>query len=514
MTQVSTLGKLAVVTAGILGIATACGSTSPAASSSSSSSSSAKIGGSVTLWAEWTAQEQQDFQAALAPFEADTGITVNYQGKGNNMDTALTAAVAGGSPPDVALVPDPGTLDALAKQNAIKPLTSILGSLTSNFGAAWNTLASYNGTQYGVWFKGANKNTIWYNPALFTAAGITSPPTTWEQLLTDAAQLKAAGIDALLAVHRRRLAGGRHVAEHLSQDCRRSRLQQAGDTRHQVDRSDGHDSVHDHGPARRQHLVSARWAVRARCPTPIPHASTRCSPSHRPSRQAAMVIEADFVVSEITGNSANYTPGTTGAGGAACTADPAKTPCYNFFAFPAPVSRQRQQHGNPGRRRRGDDAPFDAASDRADQVPRRSRAAARSGHISVGSRRRTTRWRRAPIPDPVSQADAKALVNASSFVFSLDDLQGSWEPKLWADLLQFLQNPSAFQRLDDRGDDGFAGDGCSGPLTLVTSRNHGRPGSSLQSRAGRRRRVAVGLSAGPTGTSPRRRSPRSCARPR
>ena len=76
----------------------------------SSSSSSAKIGGSVTVWAEWTAQEQQDFLAALAPFEANTGITVNYQGKGNNMDTALTAAVAGGSPPDVALVPDPGTL--------------------------------------------------------------------------------------------------------------------------------------------------------------------------------------------------------------------------------------------------------------------------------------------------------------------------------------------------------------------------------------------------------------------
>ena len=64
------------------------------------------------MWAEWTAQEQQDFLAALAPFEPQTGITVNYQGKGNNMDTALTAAVSGGSPPDVALVPDPGTLDS------------------------------------------------------------------------------------------------------------------------------------------------------------------------------------------------------------------------------------------------------------------------------------------------------------------------------------------------------------------------------------------------------------------
>ena len=97
MTQVRTLGKLALVTAGVLGIATACGSTSTPASSSGSSSSSGKIGGSVTVWAEWTAQEQQDFLAALAPFEAETGITVNYQGKGNNMDTALTAAVSGGS---------------------------------------------------------------------------------------------------------------------------------------------------------------------------------------------------------------------------------------------------------------------------------------------------------------------------------------------------------------------------------------------------------------------------------
>src|ERR1700730_17336038 len=190
MTRGRRPGKLAVVAAGFLGIATACGSTSTPATSSSSGSTSGKIGGTLSLWAEWTAQEQQDFLAALAPFEATTGITVNYQGKGNNMDTALTAAVSGGSPPDVALVPDPGTLQTLAKAGKLQDLTSVLGGLTSNFGAAWNTLATYNSKQYGVWFKGANKNTIWYNPALFTAAGISSPPTTWEQLLTDAAQWK------------------------------------------------------------------------------------------------------------------------------------------------------------------------------------------------------------------------------------------------------------------------------------------------------------------------------------
>ncbi len=162
--------------------------------SSSSSSSSAKIGGSVTLWAEWTAQEQQDFLAALAPFEADTGITVNYQGKGNNMDTALTAAVSGGSPPDVALVPDPGTLDSSRSRMRSRTSASNPRQPHVELRHRMEHAGEYNGKQYGVWFKGANKNTIWYNPALFTQAGISSPPTSWEQLLTDAAQLKAAGI--------------------------------------------------------------------------------------------------------------------------------------------------------------------------------------------------------------------------------------------------------------------------------------------------------------------------------
>ena len=258
MTQVSTLGKLAVVTAGILGIATACGSTS-STTPPPGSSSGAKIGGSVTVWAEWTAQEQQDFLAALAPFEANTGITVSYQGKGNNMDTALTAAVSGGSPPDVALVPDPGTLQTLAKAGSIKDLTSILTGLTSNFGAAWNTLATYSGKQYGVWFKGANKNTIWYNPALFTAAGIMSPPTTWEQLLTDAAQLQAAGTTPFSLCT--------DVGWPVADMWQNIYLKTAGaadygklaSSHPQVDRPIGDHGLLDDGRARRQDVVPAGW---------------------------------------------------------------------------------------------------------------------------------------------------------------------------------------------------------------------------------------------------------------
>src|SRR5438105_13157768 len=185
--------QLTVGAAVVLAVA-ACGSSS---TPSSPSSSSQHIGGTVKLWAEWTAAEQKDFLAVLQPFETQTGISINYSGKGSHMDTALESAIQGGAPPDVALVPDPGTLQTLAKTGSIKDLTNILGSLSSSFGSAWNTLATYNGKFYGVWFKGANKNTIWYNPAEFTAAGISSPPKTWEQLVSDAGQLKAAGITPL-----------------------------------------------------------------------------------------------------------------------------------------------------------------------------------------------------------------------------------------------------------------------------------------------------------------------------
>ncbi|MGH3253219.1 MAG: extracellular solute-binding protein, partial [Trebonia sp.] len=157
MSKIGTMGRLAAGAAAILGVASCGSSASPPPPSASQ-----HIGGSVSVWAEWTSKEQQDFLAALQPFETQTGITVNYAGKGSNMDTVLESAVSGGAPPDVALVPDPGTLQALAKQGSIKDLTKLLGGLSSDYGSAWNQLASYNGKLYGVWFKGANKNTIWY----------------------------------------------------------------------------------------------------------------------------------------------------------------------------------------------------------------------------------------------------------------------------------------------------------------------------------------------------------------
>lgn len=441
MNHVKRSGRLAAGAMMAAGIA-ACGSTSSPSGSSSSSSgtSTQKIGGSVSVWAEWTGQEQQAFSAALQPFETATGVTVNYAGKGNNTDTALVSAIQGGAPPDVALVPDPGTLQTLAKQGSIKDITSLLGSLSGNYSSAWNQLATYNGKLFGVWFKGANKNTIWYNPAEFTAAGISSPPTTWEQLITDAAQLQAAGVTPFSLCT--------DVGWPIADFWQNLYLKVAGAT--------AYNQLATHALKWTDPTVTTTFSTLAQLfgktgylagglSGSLSNTFPQCVDKVFPKTgnpQAAMVVEADFVVSQITTNSANYAGGTTGTGGAACTADPTKTPCYDFFGFPAPAADSANSTAIQGA---GDVAMMVNSTPQA-QALIKYLAGPDGASIWAHLGGFATANKSVPLsayPDPVTKADAQALVNASSFVFSLDDLQGSWEHMMWADLINFLKDPSA-----------------------------------------------------------------------
>jgi alpha-glucoside transport system substrate-binding protein len=440
MRQPRKAGHLAVVGSVAL-IAAACGSPSTSSSSSSGGATSQALGGSLNVWAEWTATEQRDFLAALQPFETQTGITINYLGKGSSMSTALSAAIQGGSPPDVALVPDPGTLQTLAKAGTIKDLTSILGGLSSNYGTAWNQLATVNGKIYGVWFKGANKNTIWYNPAQFATAGITSPPTTWEQLVSDAGQLKAAGITPLSLCT--------DVGWPVADFWQNVYLKTAG--------ADMYNKLVTHAIKWTDPSVTTAFTTMAQLvgqpsylagglsgslSNAFPDCVDKVFPKPPSQPTAAMVIEADFVTSQITTNSTNYTPGTTGAGGAACSADPAATPCYNFFAFPPLAADSANAGAIQGA---GDVALMPKDSPQAEALikylagPNGASIWAHLGGFASPNKSLPS----SAYPDPVSQADAKALVNATSFVFSLDDLQGSWEKSMWADLINFVKDPTS-----------------------------------------------------------------------
>jgi alpha-glucoside transport system substrate-binding protein len=143
----------------------------------------------------WSGSEATEFAKVLRLFQEQTGIGVRYAYETRNIATKLEALVKSGCVPDVALLPQPGTMADLARRGALKPIGAIAGDLVArNYSPSWRALGAVDGKLYGVWFKAAEKSLIWYRPSAFTAAGIAQPPRTWNQLLGDAARLRAAGI--------------------------------------------------------------------------------------------------------------------------------------------------------------------------------------------------------------------------------------------------------------------------------------------------------------------------------
>ena len=428
---VAGVGMVVAVAAGIAG----------GAGVASAANAQSKIGGSVSVWAEWTGAEQAQFEKVLAPFTKSTGITVNYAGKGSGtMDTALEAAVKGGSPPDVALVPDPGTLDTLAKQHAIEPLGPVIGSESKNYGAAWNSLATVKGKLYGVWFKGANKNTVFYNPALFAAAGLKKTPTTWEAMLKDATALRASGTTPVslctdVGWPVADLWQNLYLKINGAKNYNALAVHKIKWTSPTVAKT---FTVMNQLLSNQSNLLGGTKGSLAstypECVDPVfPRAGTQPS--------AAIVIEADFVTTEIVANSNKYNAGTKGKGGKKCTANPAQTPCYNLFAFPAPAADSAnasaiQAAGDVGMLLHS--TPQAKALIKYLAGPQSATIWAKLGGFASPNKKVPL----SAYPDPVSRADAMQLVQAKASVFSLDDLQGSWEKDMWNDMLQDVRSPT------------------------------------------------------------------------
>lgn len=131
----------------------------------------------------WSGAEQKNFEAVLAKFEDETGAKVNYTSFGDQAATTLGTQIEGGSPPNVALLPQPALLQSLAKDGNLIPLSSdAQKAVKDNYSQSWIDLGSADGKLYGVWFKASNKSTVWYNKDLYDQAGATVPKT-WDDFL-------------------------------------------------------------------------------------------------------------------------------------------------------------------------------------------------------------------------------------------------------------------------------------------------------------------------------------------
>lgn len=133
-------------------------------------------GEKLEVAAVWTGQEQANFVKVLKEFERRTGATVTFVPAQDPIVTFLGSKIAGGAPPDVALLPQVGALVSAVKNKWAQPVgTEAQAQLDKNYSNGWKSLGAVDGAQYGVYYKAANKSLIWYNAKAFEAAGVTPP---------------------------------------------------------------------------------------------------------------------------------------------------------------------------------------------------------------------------------------------------------------------------------------------------------------------------------------------------
>jgi alpha-glucoside transport system substrate-binding protein len=184
--------RLAVV---LLGVTALVGSAVGTASQTKPTGRQA-VSGNLSIIGIWTGPEQKRFQAVLNGFmKLYPNVKVKYTSGGDNTPTILATAIQGGKPPDLASVGQPGLLRDFANRGALKSIGFARATAVKNYTPSWITLGTVKGKLYGLFFKAANKSTIWYSTAAFKTAGVKAP-ATWPELLAAANTIKSSGTPA------------------------------------------------------------------------------------------------------------------------------------------------------------------------------------------------------------------------------------------------------------------------------------------------------------------------------
>ncbi|MGV9559949.1 ABC transporter substrate-binding protein [Streptomyces sp. NPDC003401] len=151
-------------------------------------------GTTLEVAAVWTGPEQANFKKVLAEFEKRTGAKVTFVPAQDPIVNFLGSKIAGGQPPDVAMLPQPGAIKQAVEKKWAKPLgAEALKELRKNYSQGWQDIGKVGTEQYGVYYKAANKSLVWYNAQVFENAG-ASEPKTWDELLTTAQTVYDSGV--------------------------------------------------------------------------------------------------------------------------------------------------------------------------------------------------------------------------------------------------------------------------------------------------------------------------------
>jgi alpha-glucoside transport system substrate-binding protein len=135
-------------------------------------------GTTVTIMGVETSEQEAGGQnAAAAAFTEASGIQVIYTGL-RDFEAQIGTLTAGGSPPDIALFPQPGRLAGFATNGDVLPLPDdVLANVSENWSDDWMSFGNIDGTQFGVPLKSDLKSLVWYIPSAFAEKGYEVPTT-------------------------------------------------------------------------------------------------------------------------------------------------------------------------------------------------------------------------------------------------------------------------------------------------------------------------------------------------
>jgi multiple sugar transport system substrate-binding protein len=146
--------------------------------------------------ASYSAATQGIFEGMAKDFEAahpDVDVKVEVI-DWDNLQQRLTTDIAGGTAPDIAMIGTRWLVDYV-KNDIAEPLDSyITPEFKGRFIESFMSPSTFDGKIYGLPVA-ASARAMYYNKDLLTKAGVSAPPTTWDELVADAKKVKALGGD-------------------------------------------------------------------------------------------------------------------------------------------------------------------------------------------------------------------------------------------------------------------------------------------------------------------------------